>query len=244
MHGNSQVRQVFEALACGFADQITNLTLQVKPRLLPNVTMAKMEGDSSHLYHYDSFASMADEEGSIGCHGAGSDKELKHWYRKDVAVPRSLPHCDDGMAMVEFGKAIRIFFMFHPTLVYKNLTAVYDRMGLQSEDIDAFVFNRQEAERYPEHIQLKPGVRKWEWGDMLDFVKLQKRDLGKWWGAHNPGLVRSVDPLHGCMPGVPDDEANLLLFLWLRNAGVLLSKCQGNCNSAKELEKYIHENCF
>ena len=72
---------------------------------------------------------------------------------------------------------------------------------------------------YPEELkqQLRPGVFEnatlvWEMGY---FRKLQARDLNRWFGADNPGILEKPDA-HPCLPGVPDDEANVLLYMLLR----------------------------
>ena len=50
------------------------------------------------------------------------------------------------------------------------------------------------------------------WPSILTFIQLQKDGEPKrWFGANNPWITRPPDG-HPCMPGVPDDEANLLLF--------------------------------
>jgi hypothetical protein len=50
--------------------------------------------------------------------------------------------------------------------------------------------------------------------EMLPALKsIQQRDLGRYFGENNPWVY---DPpgFHACLPGLPDDEVNLLLF-WL-----------------------------
>ena len=49
-------------------------------------------------------------------------------------------------------------------------------------------------------------------GTLFSWKEKQTHDIGKWLGADNVGMDKKPDN-HPCMLGVPDDEANLLLFL-------------------------------
>ena len=51
------------------------------------------------------------------------------------------------------------------------------------------------------------------------FKEIQQRDARQWFGANNPWIIDSPDT-HACMPGPPDDEVNLLLYLIFSNATV------------------------
>ena len=41
---------------------------------------------------------------------------------------------------------------------------------------------------------------------------IQKRDTGQYFGANNPWITDVPDG-HPCLPGIPDDEVNLLLMI-------------------------------
>ena len=51
------------------------------------------------------------------------------------------------------------------------------------------------------------------------FKTIQQRDSRQWFGANNPWIIDPPDK-HACMPGLPDDEVNLLLYLIISNATV------------------------
>ena len=48
---------------------------------------------------------------------------------------------------------------------------------------------------------------------------LQKRDIGRWFGADNPWIWEVPDD-HACIPGPDDDMANLLMLLIFSNATI------------------------
>lgn len=89
-------------------------------------------------------------------------------------------------------------------------------MGLHPGDIDRFVFNAGEdisiAKQKEIRVSLRPGVYEshLKWQDMTVWRRLQEMYLGQWSGCDNPGIDHVPDG-HPCMPGVPDDEVNLLL---------------------------------
>jgi len=53
----------------------------------------------------------------------------------------------------------------------------------------------------------------WEVPNISFNKKMQVRDAGRWFGADNKWIWDPPD-MHPCMPGVPDDEANFILY-WL-----------------------------
>ena len=61
------------------------------------------------------------------------------------------------------------------------------------------------------------GLSIWPYSSFKD---IQKRDIGKWFGADNPWIT-NVPDTHACMPGPSDDEINLLLFLIFSKAQIL-----------------------
>lgn len=53
--------------------------------------------------------------------------------------------------------------------------------------------------------------------NLLPLLKrAEKRIIGQYFGADNPWIVHPPGN-HPCMPGIPDDEANILLYLLLLN---------------------------
>jgi hypothetical protein len=217
-HGNSFLRQMWEALTCIWCHQITNLLLQQGG---PDICLVGLR-DRGLIDMYEIGTILRNPSEEMGCHG-GAD--LRGYYESDITVPSTITGCNDNIAMVEFGNKIQFYYILRPW-VYANVTDVYDKVGLRANDIDALVFNDGEDKKYPQSLreQLRAGVfdESIVW-DLDEFKKIQVRDTGSWYGANNPWISNPPD-IHPCMPGVPDDEADLLLFLLL----------QRNCQASHE----------
>ena len=86
--GDSKVRQIWEALVCGWQDDITNITLQLngKARLDHSKIMGTL------------LETALEYARSHGCHTASP---YRPFYDPNTTVPTTLEHCDDDIAMVE-----------------------------------------------------------------------------------------------------------------------------------------------
>ena len=120
--------------------------------------------------------------------------------------------------MVEFNHNVRFYYVNRPNQLL-NPTNATDALGLDLKEVHAVVINcgfdglLQKigwGRTFPEGVW--ENRLKW---DFYAFPKMQMRDIGRWFGADNPWITEAPDHMHGCMPGPPDDEANLLLFLLL-----------------------------
>ena len=178
-----------------------------------------------------------------GCRGVANNDKLMHFFHKDMnPKPSTIPDCNDNLFMVEFGSSIRFYYIYRPYM-YSNLTHVYSMLGLHPGDIDRFVFNvgadKVIVKQREVYDSLRPGVYEsgLQWRDMTAWRRLQELHVGRWSGCDNPGMdhVPDIHPvgagvgfemlsdsltikcrnpqLPQCMPGVPDDEVNLLLYL-------------------------------
>jgi hypothetical protein len=207
IQGSSLLRQVFEALVCGFHDQITDLQLQVGG---PLVSMAAIEERNGALMTIDEIGEIVglEEAKRGGCHTGKSN--ISRLYRENVTVPPNIPDCNDNIGMVEFGGAIRFYYVFRPSFYErKTLTHIYRNIfGIRNEEMDLLVYNEdgkrtslplpKRTIRYSMHSPLK---------------HMQIDDLGQYFGENNP-FTSNPPGDHACLPGLPDDEANVLLF-WL-----------------------------
>jgi hypothetical protein len=210
-HGNSFLRQMWEAITCIWRHQITNLLLQQGG---PDISLAGLK-DRGLIDAHEIGTMLRNPSDEMGCHGS---TDLRGYYASDITVPSTIPECHDNIERVEFGSKIRFYYIFRPW-VYANVTAVYDKVGLKANDIDVLVFNDGEDKKYHQSLQkqLRAGVfdESIVW-DLDEFKRIQVRDTKKWFGATNPWVKKPPDN-HPCMPGVPDDEADLLLFLLLQH---------------------------
>ena len=146
-------------------------------------------------------------------------KANQFFYEKGLPFPSTKTQTfDDNVALVEFGGKIRFYYIFRPYM-YENLLGVFqEKLQLELQDIDSLVFNDGQEKTISSNntmreIFISTGV--WEqriiW-PYHTFRKIQNRDIGSWFGADNPWITHPPDN-HACMPGPPDDEVNLLLFL-------------------------------
>ena len=118
--------------------------------------------------------------------------------------------------MVELSHKLRVWYFFRP-YVYEDQRALYDRVGLDMGDVDAFIVDRGE-EKYLESAGASTETPVLLFGSVKPTLeRIQRRDIGRWFGADNPWITNPPD-MHPCMPGVPDDEASLML--WMLGAGV------------------------
>jgi hypothetical protein len=211
LQGNSYLRQIFEALVCGFQSQITDLKVQVGG---PRISKSNIEARKGRLPGIGELGDMIDfsraKEG--GCHGGTS---IAKFYRRNVTVPPTTPDCNDNLGMVEFGNVIRFYYIFGPSM-YSNETLhqIYDKLGVRGDSVDVLYFNVNESKTSLAY------ERKVDYSSLLSTLRiLQRRDVGTYFGANNPWITDPPDG-HPCMPGIPDDEVNVLLFLLLGEYGI------------------------
>jgi hypothetical protein len=117
--------------------------------------------------------------------------------------------------MVEFGNVVRFYYIFRP-FMYSNETLhqIYDQLGIRDHSVDVLVFNKEESKTSLAY------ERKVDYTLLLGTLKaLQRRDIGAYFGANNPWITHPPDT-QPCMPGIPDDEVNVLLFLLLGGYGI------------------------
>jgi hypothetical protein len=144
-----------------------------------------------------------------GCH-CGGKGGLAEFYAPNVTVPSNIQGCNDNLAMVEFGHSVRFYYVFRMQR-YENMTDVYTFVGMMDVDsLDVFLWNSK-------NIRNNQAKHQAGWVEnlspLLKHLKtIQRRDSGMYFGADNPWITNPPDN-HPCMPGIPDDEVNLLLFM-------------------------------
>jgi hypothetical protein len=83
-------------------------------------------------------------------------------------------------------------------------------IGLNVSKLDYIAFNARINELREIRPHLSGSLNNYQ-RVIWTLKRFQKRDLKRWFGARNPRIDSPPD-MHPCMPGVPDDEAALLLF--------------------------------
>ncbi len=206
LQGNSYLRQVWEALVCGFQDQITNLTLYQNG---PPTSLAYITSRRGKLITPRELGQFIVAKRVIeGCHGPSLRTPLGNYYRPNVTIPSNRDKCTDDMAMVEFGN-VQFSFIFHPSRFHTDaIVEAYRKLGIPKV-IDTVVWMGDD-ETQLRNLTARSRIAL---GPLLPLlIKTQNWSLGRYFGADNPWITDPPDN-HPCMPGIPDDETNVLLLL-------------------------------
>ena len=262
--GTSRFRQIFEALVCGFSDQVTNLKLQ-------------LGGPVFNIHHK---YMNADEIGPLvgldfvkngSCYDPEAQASYSEFFRDDgTIVPNNHDRCNDNIAMVEFDFAnteahrqgngsgssndnqeataenskIRFYYVFRPW-AWTNVTPALEALGIENRHKMDFVLwepkdvNDEASWQYESSLDLESLYQSMfdirnistattnsdsntattlniEQHDAHELYKsIQLRDIGRYFGADNPWIIDPPDDEHPCMPGMPDDKVNFLLWYML-----------------------------
>lgn len=188
LHGNSFLRQQYEALVCGFRDQITDLRLY---RGGPNYGKTDSSRGDVPLYEVHELGEtiVGDDALRDGCH-SGSNP-LDKFFFPNVTVPSTLDGCNDDIAMVEFGSSIRFFYIFHPEYYTKEANLeIFKRLGMDSSVETVLFWNvgrpvRLNVINVTKTVSLKSYLG--------SFKRIQKDTIGKYFGARNPWLTHVPD---------------------------------------------------
>ena len=256
--GTSRFRQIFEALVCGFSDQMTDLRLQL----------------GGPVFNKDHKFMNAEEMGPLvdleflkngSCYLPEAQADYSEFFRKDgTVVPSNHDRCNDNIGMVEFsigakindnatsttttssGGRIRFYNVFRPW-AWTNVSPALEALGIEKKHKLDFVLwePRDEADepswQYSSSSNLKSlyknifdihtttittennstaandvSASNIEQHDAHELYKeIQVRDTGRYFGADNPWITNPPDEEHPCMPGMPDDKVNFLLWYML-----------------------------
>lgn len=258
--GTSRFRQIFEALVCGFSDQVTNLKLQLGGPAF-NVNHKYMNAEKIGPLVGLDFV----KNGS--CYEPEAQASYSEFFRDDgTIVPKNHDRCNDNIAMVEFdfantvnhnsssndgGEAaaggsskIRFYYVFRPW-AWTNVTPALEALGIENRHKLDFVLwepkdvNDEASWQYDSSMDLeslyqsmfdirnittttsdsitaKATTLNIEQHDAHELYKrIQLRDIGRYFGADNPWIINPPDEEHPCMPGMPDDKVNFLLWYML-----------------------------
>jgi hypothetical protein len=225
MFGNSYLRQIFEALKCSWSNDITYTVIQKNSKINISIEgLKKRMGAPVRINEVGEMERMPQIWQGDMCNLT----HVHEFYEDDVPAPPTLQLCsqyDDNVAVVEFGRKIRFYYLFRP-YIYEDLPGVLkEKLDLDPKDIDVLLFNSGEDKSFQEKknsdlLDILRASGAWQrrlvW-PYQSFKKIQLRDIGRWFGADNPWIKVKPDG-HACMPGPPDDEVNLLMYLIYSNS--------------------------
>lgn len=236
LNGNSFLRQIFQALACAFEEDITDLWMQKNAQYSVSIAELEKRGISTNKNQVQQNATkiQPSEIGPIvrppdaNMGTCQPNEEISAFYEKGVPLPLKCKDdtgkkqdYDDNIAMVEFGGKIRFYYIFRP-FIYANLTEVYhSKLKLDPSEVDMLVFNTGNDKYISQNAKdlLRGFKQTGAWQSKVlwpyEVFKIsQLEQILRWFGAVNPRITHAPDA-HACMPGVPDDEVNLLMLLLL-----------------------------
>ena len=249
--GTSRFRQIFEALVCGFSDQVTNLKLQ-------------LGGPVFNIHH--KYMNVEEIGPLVGldfvkngsCYDPAAQASYSEFFRDDgTIIPNNHDRCNDNIAIVEFDFAnssnndnqkatgetskIRFYYVFRPW-AWTNVTPALEALGIENRHKMDFVLwepkdaNDEASWQYESSLDLESLYQSMfdirnittnsesntdttlniEQHDAHELYKsIQLRDIGRYFGADNPWIIDPPDDEHPCMPGMPDDKVNFLLWYML-----------------------------
>lgn len=207
IYGNSFLRQIFESLVCAHESQITDFGVQVGGPALA-IKSLKSRTNKISIDELGYFINYT--EAQKGCHGTGgSDTSI--FYAPGVEVPANFNlDCNDNIGWVEFDHSLKVHYIFRPDY-YEQATINYIHRNVfrfvnVEQEVDFLLWNSAEMPEINIHKLL------WNSNIPKQLRKINAKFSGHDYGANNPWITHPPDT-HPCMPGIPDDEANLLLFL-------------------------------
>lgn len=202
--GTSFLRQVFEALTCRFRDHIQDGFLKLGGA---GMSEAAWANHSYGVRHMGDIVSM--ESQRAGCHG--DDYDLN--YEEGVGTPPNPNrNCTDNFSMVEFPGKLRVYYIFRLSTFDDHLEEVLAKINLDLNELDIIVTNDLPHLRKKLLDLAGPAIPVMYFARVFSRLQaLMVRDSGELFGADNVG-IRVLPDVHPCMPGIPDDEVNILLF--------------------------------
>jgi hypothetical protein len=231
--GTSRFRQLFEALACGFSDQITDFFV-VKDAKLKNKKHPE-------FYNESDVAAFVDMEyvKNGSCYNPRKQFIFDKYYWDDgTVIPKNYDLCHDGIGRVQFGD-LRFSYIFRPW-AWLNTSTPFHMVGAEinaDQPVDLVLWEPQDVSKstpawkrlekdehgkrmpletlYDKSFEIRTPVSLTKHDAKKIYTDLQVRDTGRYFGADNPWIWDPPDVAHPCMPGQPDDKINFLLWYML-----------------------------
>jgi hypothetical protein len=178
-----------------------------------HIGMAQMAERNGTFYPSDMGEMRPMLEYRTGCHGTNTP----HFYPPAFVPPYSKHECSDSISMVEFPGGLRFYYVFRSYVYSSCVPELLQHLQLDGSHVDAVITNQVPPETAAVRKYLNPRVSVISAIYILElFRAVQTRDCGWWDGADNVGM-HHVPDIHPCMPGIPDDELEVLLFALAHN---------------------------
>lgn len=228
--GDSHLRQAYEAMACRWRDFVTGGSLITGPLDRPamsNRVLGKRWQPKRTLNRSDTILtpiekikrpSYTQNPMNPPCH---YNLESASYYKGGRFPPMQEPAeeiCMDDLATIEFLNTLRITYVFRSYAYEGDLEAIFrEYLDIDPQHIDIVVHNAdQNLDIKWSSTEKKP--------HFLDFSKVHgvleyqmTRDASSKYGATN---AKYQDDLHSCLPGIPDDEVDILFVALLTESAI------------------------
>lgn len=208
--GNSWMRQVFEAFTCKYRDQLTAAKVTQNPPSVSLAALAARNGTPFSVSEYGCIVDVPVDQRPIPlCAGKSRDYPKYFYHGVELTTPHLTTTCSDELAMAQFGSSLKLYYNFRPRVLENRVESYQMLIGMNVSDLDYIAWNDNAVNDF-QSIHTKASFDNYH-NVLPHFNKIQKRDAQTWFGATNPWITKYPDS-HPCVPGIPDDEAALLLF--------------------------------
>jgi hypothetical protein len=237
--GNSYLRQLFESLACKYKSQLSELLLHKDG---PEQTISSFEQRRDRPYKLEEYGSAfsfdTTDEDNV-CFTSSEKEDLQRFY--SVVLPERLklvPNCTDNFAIATYksymntiagisqaenstATTLSVFYNFRPHHL-TNPNGIYEAfLGHDvMQTIDTIFWNDGMQKELKNKVHVPQSVQ-WINLSMLmpTLETMQKRDAGLFFLENNPLTLSATHP---CMPGLPEDETAILLFMMMFDLDVII----------------------
>mmetsp|Transcript_26475 Transcript_26475/g.67248 ORF Transcript_26475/g.67248 Transcript_26475/m.67248 type:complete len:327 (+) Transcript_26475:238-1218(+) len=205
--GDSYLRQVFEAFANRFRKHVTAGAVNTaSPPILSMTRPKRVSVANFSFLRWPSRPTVLP-----GCHGFN----ISAFYK--ASSPFSLQRCEDNLAWLEFNDSLRLYFVFRPYAFSEDLRVVLQRLAdVKLEDMDFLVCNDRcggLGDRIRRSFLAScPTRRADRYAIAFDPVRAIIRSQLHTTARSSYGATNGMrtNDAHACMPGIPDDEVDIL----------------------------------
>lgn len=228
--GDSQLRQIFQAMACRWRDFITGGSLIVGP--LNRTNPFERHDDKRILFKKSDTVLKPLEQirrpaytkktFNPPCHHDIRSSSYYKGGKFPFKQEQVEPICKDDVAMIEYLNTLRVYYVFRSYAFEGGLeTVLQDHLKINPENVDVVVHNDLQNLNinWARKNQRSDMPHFLDFSDVREELKLQMaRDATTKYGATNAILK---DDFHPCLPGIPDDEIDILFTALLTNSSIL-----------------------
>ncbi|KAJ1449059.1 hypothetical protein M885DRAFT_573379 [Pelagophyceae sp. CCMP2097] len=226
MVGSSFLRQVYEAISCRWRSQMTAGKMNTREPRMDKEWLRKFKHQAgSHtaadfdLYDFETGADGIVLEPT--CHAGPFAAQLDGCYFGGLGVDTSkFFDCHDNMGMVELAGRVRFYFIFRARFNVGGIVPLLNKLGLNEDEVDLVLCNTGVLRRLnnaSETACALRGASEPPGAVVVDVNALRATLMQQM--RRDAGFLSTVNAFkvdqHACMPGLPDDEVDILFTMLL-----------------------------